>query len=91
MDVPLCAGIVKGLLSVKGGDLPVAVIRDASSSEQTVWVATLSTLIDTTKGHTLSPSIIIVGEVVRLMRSPQGADVQGVDKHRVAEVVHGID
>ena len=67
-------GIVKGLQSVKRDDLPVAVIRDASSGEQTVWVATLGTVIAATRGDTLSPSIIVAGQVVQLMQQPQHAD-----------------
>lgn len=61
-------GILKGIQSVKGGDLPVAVIRNASSAQQTVWVATIDTLLAATKEESLSPSIIVVGRVVQLMQ-----------------------
>jgi uroporphyrinogen III methyltransferase / synthase len=80
-------GIVKGLQSVRSSDLPVAVIRDASSSEQKVWVATLGTIVNTTKGETLSPSIIVAGQVVQLMHSPQRVDGRSVKS--LKEVVGG--
>jgi precorrin-4 methylase len=75
-DALLVAGIVKGLQSVKPDDLPMAVIRDASTGEQTVWAATLGTVLAATRGDTLSPSIIVVGQVVQLMQQPQHIDEQ---------------
>ena len=70
---------MKGLQSVKPHDLPLAVIRDASSGEQTVWVATLGTVLAATRGDTLSPSIIVAGRVVQLMQQPKHTDERTVE------------
>ncbi|MEO0866958.1 MAG: uroporphyrinogen-III C-methyltransferase [Cyanobacteria bacterium J06642_11] len=48
------------------GDTPVAVIRWASQPQQQFWQGTLLNIAQLTKGETLSPCIIVVGEVVRL-------------------------
>jgi uroporphyrinogen III methyltransferase / synthase len=44
----------------------IAVIRWAGQPEQQVWVGTLGSIVQVTKGELLSPCIIVVGEVVRL-------------------------
>ncbi len=44
----------------------IAVIRWAGQPEQQVWVGTLGTIVQLTKGEVLSPCVIVVGEVVRL-------------------------
>lgn len=44
----------------------IAVIRWAGQPEQEVWVGTLGSIVQITKGESLSPCIIVVGEVVRL-------------------------
>ncbi|MBX2865818.1 MAG: uroporphyrinogen-III C-methyltransferase [Leptolyngbyaceae cyanobacterium MAG.088] len=48
------------------GDTPVAVIQWASQPQQRLWQGTLLTIAQLTKGETLSPCIIVVGEVIRL-------------------------
>lgn len=65
------AGVVRGLQSIGAAERPVAVIKEASSAQQRVWSATVSTLVEATEGESLSPSIIVVGEVVRLMPQVQ--------------------
>jgi uroporphyrin-III C-methyltransferase len=45
---------------------PVAVIRRAGSPQQQVWTARLSDIVEQTAGVSLSPVVIIVGEVVGL-------------------------
>ncbi|PSN17069.1 uroporphyrinogen-III C-methyltransferase [filamentous cyanobacterium CCP5] len=50
----------------KRPDTPVAIVRWASRPEQQTWTGTLLTIERTTQGLTLSPAVIIVGEVVGL-------------------------
>jgi uroporphyrinogen III methyltransferase / synthase len=47
-------------------DNAIAIIRWAGQPEQKVWVGTLGTIVQLTKGEALSPCVIVVGEVVRL-------------------------
>ena len=44
----------------------IAIIRWAGQPEQRVWVGTLGSIMQITKGESLSPCIIVIGEVVRL-------------------------
>ena len=44
----------------------IAIIRWAGQAAQEVWVGTLGSIVQITKGESLSPCIIVVGEVVRL-------------------------
>ncbi len=45
---------------------PIAIIRDCCRPEQQIWLGTLSNIIHKTTGESLSPCVIIIGEVVRL-------------------------
>jgi uroporphyrinogen III methyltransferase / synthase len=45
---------------------PIAVIRWAGTPQQQVWVSELSQIVAETAGIELSPSVIVVGQVVRL-------------------------
>lgn len=45
---------------------PVAVIRWAGSPQQQVWTAQLGNIVEQTSGVSLSPVVIVIGEVVRL-------------------------
>ncbi len=45
---------------------PVAVIRWAGTPQQQVWTATLENIVSQTVGVSLSPAVIVIGEVVRL-------------------------
>ena len=45
---------------------PVAIIRWAGSPQQQVWAAELENIAEQTAGVSLSPAVIVVGEVVRL-------------------------
>ncbi len=47
---------------------PVAIIRKAATSEQQVWIAELSTIMEHVKTVRLSPAVIVIGEVVGLSR-----------------------
>ncbi|MGF1568631.1 MAG: uroporphyrinogen-III C-methyltransferase [Nodosilinea sp.] len=47
-------------------DRPVAIIRWAGHPQQQVWEGTLLNIRQLTKGQPLAPSVIVIGEVVRL-------------------------
>ncbi|MBD1873517.1 uroporphyrinogen-III C-methyltransferase [Nodosilinea sp. FACHB-131] len=50
------------------GDMPMAIIRWGGHPQQQVWEGTLLTIRQVTRGETLSPCVIVFGEVVRLRR-----------------------
>lgn len=52
----------------KSPDTPVAVIRDAGLPEMKVWRGTLGSIVQLTKNESLSPCIILIGEVVEWKR-----------------------
>ena len=59
--------IVKQLLRYgRSHSSPIAVIRDCGRPEQQVWVGTLKDIVKQTKGISLSPTVIVIGEVVGL-------------------------
>lgn len=45
---------------------PIAIIRDCGRPEQQIWLGTVSDIVHKTIGESLSPCVIIIGEVVRL-------------------------
>ncbi|MCU0541347.1 MAG: uroporphyrinogen-III C-methyltransferase [Oscillatoriaceae cyanobacterium Prado104] len=45
---------------------PIAIIRDCSRPQQQIWLGTLADILYKTAGESLSPCVIIIGEVVRL-------------------------
>lgn len=45
---------------------PVAIIRQGGTSEQQVWVGNIETILEHTAGISISPAVIVIGEVVRL-------------------------
>lgn len=45
---------------------PIAIVRNCGSPKQQIWLGTLDNILEQTVGVSLSPSVIIVGEVVRL-------------------------
>ncbi|MBW4559167.1 MAG: uroporphyrinogen-III C-methyltransferase [Trichormus sp. ATA11-4-KO1] len=45
---------------------PIAIIRWAGTPTQQIWTAQLDTILEQTAGLSLSPVVIVVGEVVRL-------------------------
>lgn len=54
--------------------LPIAVIRACGRPQQQVWIGTLGDIVKQTTGISLSPAVIVVGEVVLLrdyLPSPQ--------------------
>lgn len=57
---------------------PIAVIRDCGRPEQQVWIGTLKDIVQQTTGVSLSPAVIVIGEVVGLrdyLRSPSEPEV----------------
>jgi uroporphyrinogen III methyltransferase / synthase len=50
----------------KSADTPIAIIRWGGWPQQQVWIGTLATIVSQTQGETLSPTIMVIGEVVRL-------------------------
>lgn len=50
----------------KRGETPVAVIRWAAQPQQQIWQGTLLSIEQITRGESLSPCVIVVGEVVSL-------------------------
>ncbi|MEG4234172.1 uroporphyrinogen-III C-methyltransferase [Microcoleus sp. Pol11C3] len=47
-------------------ETPIAIIRDCGRPEQQIWLGTLSNIVQQTAGQSLSPCVIVIGEVVRL-------------------------
>jgi uroporphyrinogen III methyltransferase / synthase len=50
----------------KPGDTPIAIVRWGGWPQQQVWTGTLETIVGQTQGETLSPTVMVIGEVVRL-------------------------
>ncbi len=50
----------------KRPDTPVVIIRRASQPQQQIWEGTLLTIVQHTRGESLSPCVIVVGEVAGL-------------------------
>lgn len=48
------------------GSCPIAIIRSAGTEQQQVWVGTLETIVEQTQGINLSPTVMVIGEVVNL-------------------------
>ncbi|XTZ11879.1 MAG: uroporphyrinogen-III C-methyltransferase, partial [cyanobacterium endosymbiont of Rhopalodia inflata] len=45
---------------------PVAIIRQGGSPQQEVWISTLGDIVNQVSGVSLSPAVIVIGEVVSL-------------------------
>ena len=66
------------------GQTPIAIIRDCSRPEQQIWLGNLSDIIHKTTGESLSPCVIIIGEVVRLREyliQPQSTNMIDINVH----------
>ncbi|MFS8117226.1 MAG: uroporphyrinogen-III C-methyltransferase [Microcoleus sp.] len=58
----------------------IAIIRDCGRPEQQIWIGTLSDIVRKTTGQSLSPCVIIIGEVVRLreyLMQPESNNTSG--------------
>jgi uroporphyrin-III C-methyltransferase len=63
----MLAEIVDRLLAHnKSAQSPIAIIQWAGQPEQRIWTGTLADIVYQTKGETLSPCVMVIGEVVRL-------------------------
>ncbi len=52
---------------------PIVIVRWAGTPQQDIWTGTLADIVEQTAGVSLSPAVIVIGEVVRLrqfLRSP---------------------
>ncbi|MEG3850567.1 uroporphyrinogen-III C-methyltransferase [Microcoleus sp. herbarium19] len=67
---------------------PIAIIRDCGRPEQLLWLGTLSDIARKTAGQSLSPCVIIIGEVVRLREyliqpeSTNMSDINAIQNNR---------
>jgi uroporphyrin-III C-methyltransferase len=52
----------------------IAIIRWAGQPQQQLWIGTLTTIVQQTRRQSLSPAVIVVGEVVRLHPFLQSPD-----------------
>ncbi|WP_404790214.1 uroporphyrinogen-III C-methyltransferase [Altericista sp. CCNU0014] len=50
----------------KPAHTPIAIVRWGGWPQQEVWVGTLETIVEETRGERLSPAVMVIGEVVRL-------------------------
>ncbi|WP_017655777.1 uroporphyrinogen-III C-methyltransferase [Fortiea contorta] len=62
---------------------PIAIIRWAGTPNQQVWTAQLSDILEQTSGLSLSPAVIVIGEVVGLRQylQPEKIDFKIVDSN----------
>ncbi len=58
--------IIRRLIANKRSRLePIAIIRNCSRAEQQIFRGTLTDIVDKTRGITLSPAVIIIGQVAQ--------------------------
>jgi uroporphyrinogen III methyltransferase / synthase len=71
-------------------DTAIAIIRWAGQPEQQVWVGTLGSIVQMTKGESLSPCVIVVGEVVRLREFllPIAEQTQSIRSESFESIAH---
>lgn len=50
----------------KSPQTPIAIIRACGTPRQVVWTGTFADICDRTRGESLSPAVIVIGEVVKL-------------------------
>jgi uroporphyrin-III C-methyltransferase/uroporphyrinogen III methyltransferase/synthase len=50
----------------KSYSTPIAIIRWAGTPNQQIWTGELENILQQTAGLSLSPAVIVIGEVVRL-------------------------
>lgn len=56
---------------------PIAIIQNCSLVTQQIWTGTLADILNQTQGVSLSPSIIIIGQVVHLRIMPDSLPLSG--------------
>jgi uroporphyrinogen III methyltransferase / synthase len=52
-------------------DEPIAIIREGGRPQQQVWTGTLTDIVEQTANISLSPAVIVIGEVVKLRKMSQ--------------------
>ncbi len=62
----LCEIVHQLLQHGRSRHTPVAIIRWAGTPQQQLWTASLENIVEQTAGVSLSPAVIVIGEVVRL-------------------------
>lgn len=62
---------------------PIAVIRDCGRPQQKVWFGSLADIVEKTASHSLSPAVIVIGEVVRLRDYLRLPDEKGLQVSRL--------
>ena len=69
--------IVQKLLQQgKSTGFPIAIIRNCGRSQTQIWRGTLGNIVEQTKEISLSPAVIIIGEVVNLQPNFQSSKTQ---------------
>ena len=58
---------------------PIAIIRNCSRPEQEIFRGTLTDIVDTTKGITLSPAVIIIGQVAQYGKQCKAISAEYLD------------
>lgn len=56
---------------------PIAIIRYAGRPQQKIWIGTLIDIVDQVRGCSLSPAVILIGEVVTLRKSMNSLPLSG--------------
>jgi uroporphyrinogen III methyltransferase/synthase len=71
------AGIVTRLQNQgRSSQTPIAIIQWCSQPQQHIWLGTLATIVEQTHGCSLSPSVIVIGDVITLHQSSPFMDDQ---------------
>ncbi|GAA6619197.1 uroporphyrinogen-III C-methyltransferase [Scytonema sp. NUACC26] len=68
---------------------PIAIIKWAATPQQQIWTSTLENILEQTTGVSLSPAVIVVGEVVELRNYLQPATIS-IDNTPVAKALQSI-
>jgi uroporphyrinogen III methyltransferase / synthase len=58
--------IIEKLLPWKSATTPIAIVRNCAREDQEIWIGNLDNIIAKTEGISLSPCVIIIGEVIKL-------------------------
>ena len=66
---------------------PVAIIHWAGTPQQEIWTGTLETIVEQTSGVSLSPAVIVIGEVVELRKYLQPEKIH-LDDFPVVSALH---
>ena len=73
------AAILARLQSGKGEDTPVAIVRWCGRSDQQVWTGTIVNILTKLPTESLSPAVIIIGEVVKFREQLTPANLNSLN------------